>query len=79
MCQNLASPGLLVGVYSGSIHMAGKMLVHQLSVLVVILKGMRLLRIPAAERARTAIVPTTEPAAAQGVGTGTGSRASPAR
>lgn len=45
--------GLLAGVFSGDIHMAGGMLVHQLSVLVVIANGMRLLRVPKAAR-RTA-------------------------
>ena len=44
--------GLLYGVYSGSIHMAGGMLVHQLSVLIVILNAMRLLRVPKAAKAR---------------------------
>ena len=48
--------GLLIGVYTGTIHMAGGMLVHQLSVLVVILNGMRLLRVPKAARARVAVV-----------------------
>lgn len=38
--------GLLFGVYTGSIHMAGGMLIHQLSVLIVIANGMRLLRVP---------------------------------
>jgi len=57
MCQNLVIAvltvvGLLFGVYSGSIHMAGGMLVHQVSVLIVILNGMRLLRIPAAAKAK---------------------------
>lgn len=54
--------GLLAGVYTGSIHMAGGMLVHQLSVLVVILNGMRLLRVPAAAKvsAKAAIEPTAE-------------------
>ncbi|MCL4676381.1 MAG: cation-translocating P-type ATPase, partial [Pararhodobacter sp.] len=47
--------GLLIGVYTGSIHMAGGMLVHQLSVLIVILNGMRLLRVPKAYRARTVV------------------------
>ena len=42
--------GLLAGVFSGEIHMAGGMLVHQLSVLVVIANGMRLLRVPKAAR-----------------------------
>jgi Cd2+/Zn2+-exporting ATPase len=36
---------LLLGVLFGKVHMAGGMLVHQASVLVVILNGMRLLRI----------------------------------
>ena len=35
---------LLVGVIAGEVHMAGGMLVHELSVMVVILNGMRLLR-----------------------------------
>ncbi len=38
--------GLLAGVFSGNVHMAGGMLVHQLSVLIVIANGMRLLRMP---------------------------------
>jgi len=38
--------GLLGGVFTGHIHMAGGMLVHQLSVLIVIANGMRLLRVP---------------------------------
>lgn len=46
--------GLLFGVYTGSIHMAGGMLIHQLSVLIVIANGMRLLRVPAAAKVRTA-------------------------
>jgi Cd2+/Zn2+-exporting ATPase len=37
--------GLLIGVLFGEIHMAGGMLVHEASVLIVILNGMRLLRI----------------------------------
>lgn len=40
----LTVSGLLTGVLLGSVHMAGGMLVHQLSVLVVIANGMRLLR-----------------------------------
>lgn len=36
--------GLLAGVLFGQIHMAGGMFIHELSVLVVILNGMRLLR-----------------------------------
>jgi Cd2+/Zn2+-exporting ATPase len=39
--------GLLAGVFAGEVHMAGGMLIHQISVLVVIGNGMRLLRIPA--------------------------------
>jgi len=37
--------GLLAGVFTGNVHMAGGMLVHQLSVLIVIANGMRLLRV----------------------------------
>jgi Cd2+/Zn2+-exporting ATPase len=40
----LTVSGLLAGVLLGSVHMAGGMLIHQLSVLVVIVNGMRLLR-----------------------------------
>lgn len=36
--------GLMAGVFSGHVHMAEGMLVHQLSVLIVIANGMRLLR-----------------------------------
>ena len=36
---------LLAGVLLGEVHMAGGMLVHEASVLLVILNGMRLLRI----------------------------------
>ncbi|WP_437124259.1 heavy metal translocating P-type ATPase [Aquibaculum arenosum] len=39
--------GLLFGVFAGEVHMAGGMLIHQVSVLVVILNGMRLMRTPA--------------------------------
>ena len=46
--------GLLIGVFSGDVHMAGGMLVHQLSVLVVILNAMRLLRRPRGRRDRSA-------------------------
>lgn len=42
----LTAAGLLAGVFSGHVHMAGGMLVHQLSVLIVIANGMRLLRVP---------------------------------
>jgi len=38
--------GLMAGVFSGNVHMAEGMLIHQLSVLVVILNAMRLLRTP---------------------------------
>jgi Cd2+/Zn2+-exporting ATPase len=34
--------GLLAGVLLGEIHMAGGMFIHELSVLIVILNGMRL-------------------------------------
>ncbi|MDO5371594.1 cation-translocating P-type ATPase [Paracoccus sp. (in: a-proteobacteria)] len=46
----LTVAGLLAGVFSGHVHMAGGMLVHQLSVLIVIANGMRLLRVPARYR-----------------------------
>jgi len=55
--------GLLAGVFSGDIHMAGGMLVHQLSVLIVIANGMRLLRVPKAAR-RAAISRETQASAA---------------
>lgn len=42
--------GLLFGVFAGEVHMAGGMLIHQLSVLLVILNGMRLMRRPSARR-----------------------------
>jgi Cd2+/Zn2+-exporting ATPase len=50
MRQNLAIAlltvaGLLAGVFSGDVHMAEGMLIHQLSVLIVIANAMRLLRI----------------------------------
>lgn len=38
--------GLLAGVFSGDVHMASGMLIHQLSVLIVIVNAMRLLRRP---------------------------------
>ncbi len=52
MRQNLAialltAAGLLAGVFGGQVHMAAGMLIHQLSVLIVIANGMRLLRSPA--------------------------------
>lgn len=37
---------LIIGVLTGRVHMAGGMLVHQLSVLVVVANGMRLMRKP---------------------------------
>lgn len=37
--------GLLAGVLLGQVHMAGGMFIHELSVLIVILNGMRLLRV----------------------------------
>jgi len=40
----LTVSGLLAGVLLDNVHMAGGMLIHQLSVLVVIANGMRLLR-----------------------------------
>lgn len=40
----LTVTGLLIGVLLGKVHMAGGMLIHEASVLIVILNGMRLLR-----------------------------------
>ncbi len=40
----LTVTGLLLGVIFGAVNMAGGMLIHELSVLIVILNGMRLLR-----------------------------------
>jgi len=56
--------GLLAGVFSGNVHMAGGMLVHQLSVLIVIANGMRLLRMPktTAPGGRASKVATARPA-----------------
>ncbi len=56
--------GLLAGVFSGNVHMAGGMLVHQLSVLIVIANGMRLLRVPKATApgGRAAKAAATRPA-----------------
>lgn len=45
---------LQAGVFSGNIHMAGGMLIHQLSVLIVIANGMRLLRLPGGRKANAA-------------------------
>ena len=42
----LTVAGLLAGVFAGHVHMAAGMLIHQLSVLIVIANGMRLLRSP---------------------------------
>ncbi|HSH49452.1 MAG TPA: hypothetical protein VK991_12780, partial [Halomonas sp.] len=36
--------GLLAGVFANEVHMAGGMFIHQISVLVVVVNGMRLLR-----------------------------------
>lgn len=57
--------GLLAGVFSGNVHMAGGMLVHQLSVLIVIANGMRLLRVPAAPKVAAADDAGSGSAAAQ--------------
>lgn len=42
----LTVAGLLAGVFAGEVHMAGGMFIHQISVLVVVVNGMRLLRAP---------------------------------
>ncbi len=46
----LTVTGLLIGVLLGKVHMAGGMFIHELSVLVVVFNGMRLLRINPAPR-----------------------------
>lgn len=51
------------GVYTGTVHMASGMLVHQLSVLIVIINAMRLLRVPKATKA-SAAAQSSEPAVA---------------
>lgn len=40
----LTVAGLLAGVFANEVHMAGGMFIHQISVLVVVVNGMRLLR-----------------------------------
>jgi len=40
----LTVAGLLAGVFAGEVHMAGGMFIHQISVLMVVINGMRLLR-----------------------------------
>jgi Cd2+/Zn2+-exporting ATPase len=42
--------GLLAGVFANEVHMAGGMFVHQVSVLVVVLNGMRLMRARSARK-----------------------------
>jgi Cd2+/Zn2+-exporting ATPase len=42
--------GLLAGVLLGKVHMAGGMFIHELSVLVVVFNGMRLLRLKPGSR-----------------------------
>ena len=41
----LTVAGLLAGVFTGDVGMAGGMLIHEISVLIVIVNGMRLLRV----------------------------------
>ena len=54
--------GLLAGVFSGDIHMASGMLIHQLSVLIVIVNAMRLMRRPREARpARRQVPPAADP------------------
>lgn len=42
--------GLLAGVFANEVHMAGGMFIHQISVLVVVLNGMRLMRARPAQK-----------------------------
>jgi len=46
--------GLLAGVFANEVHMAGGMFIHQVSVLVVVLNGMRLMRARPARKQRPA-------------------------
>jgi len=55
----LTVTGLLAGVLLGEVHMGGGMFIHELSVLVVVLNGMRLLRV------RQPATPASRPFAAE--------------
>ena len=55
--------GLLVGVFANEVQMAGGMFIHQMSVLVVVVNGMRLLRTPRRQR-RDSPAATRQPARA---------------
>src|SRR5699024_4246931 len=56
----LTVAGLLAGVFAGEVHMASGMFIHQISVLVVVINGMRLLR--ARQGTRRPAVTTLKPA-----------------
>jgi Cd2+/Zn2+-exporting ATPase len=58
--------GLMAGVFSGDVHMAEGMLIHQLSVLIVIANGMRLLRTPAVRQPETSTRVMPAPASSRG-------------
>src|SRR5690554_586409 len=46
--------GLLAGVFANEVHMAGGMFIHQISVLVVVINGMRLMKARPARRQKSA-------------------------
>jgi Cd2+/Zn2+-exporting ATPase len=50
----LTVAGLLAGVFANEVHMAGGMFIHQISVLVVVVNGMRLMRPTRGPRSETA-------------------------
>ena len=56
--------GLLAGVFAGEVHMAGGMFIHQASVLLVILNGMRLMRPQRVRLARVGTPAESAPARA---------------
>ncbi|MBK1872014.1 cation-translocating P-type ATPase [Marinobacter sp. 1-3A] len=56
--------GLLAGVFANEVHMAGGMFIHQISVLVVVINGMRLMRARPARKQKSApLVPQEAQAA----------------
>ena len=55
---------MLPGVFAGEVHMAGGMFIHQASVLLVILNGMRLMRPQRVRLARVGTPAESAPARA---------------
>lgn len=52
---------LLPGVLLGEVHMTGGMLIHEISVLIVILNGMRLMRLKGEKAGKGRLAPATRP------------------